>query len=529
MNLRAYQIAAVESVWQYFKEHSGNPIITLPTGTGKSLVMAGIIRRALYEYPSTKILMLTHVQELIEQNHKTLLKLWPTAPAGIYSAGLKKRQMGFPITFGGIQSIFRKADDLGKIDLVIIDECHRVSPKDETSYMGLIGRLLEINPALKVIGLTATPFRLGSGMLTDGDGIFTDICYDGTSKDSFNWFISQGYLAPLIPKAPITELAVDGVKVRGGEYVEKDLQKAVDKESITRAAVEEILRLGENRKHWLIFAAGVDHAKHVSEMLQSYKITSTWIDGKLPKEVRKERIDGFKSGKYQALVNNSILTTGFDFPELDLIAILRPTLSSSLWVQMLGRGTRPSSGKEDCLVLDFARNTIRLGPINDPVIPTKKGPGGNGDAPVKICPHCGRIVYASIMVCPECGFEFPPNLTNWKTSADTNQLIAGYEEVKMTEQTVKTVIYSQHQKAGKPPSLKVTYDCGYRRFDEYICFEHGGWPTKKAHDWWRKRVPNSDPPPTTEIALLASKYLPVPKTITVWDKPFRPEVRDYVF
>ena len=530
MQLRDYQIDVVNSIYSYFAEHTGNPIVAAPTGTGKSLMIAGFVRRACMEFPATRVLMLTHVQELIEQNLKKLKELWPSAPAGVYSAGLGRRELGFPITYGGIQSLRNKAEELGKIDLVIIDECHLVSPRQETSYMKLVNDLLVINPALKVVGFTATAFRLGLGMLTQG-GLFDALCYDGTTKNKFNWFIEHGYLCRLVPKATQTVLETHDVAVRNGEFVERDLQQAVNKDFITIAAIKETLKVASDRKHWLVFASGLDHAKAISDVLNDQGISSAWVSGDLNKADRKDRIDGFKSGKYQALVNYGVLTTGFDFSGIDLIIMLRPTMSASLWIQMLGRGTRMDPEKENCLVLDFASNTVRLGPINDPVIPRKRGEGGGGVAPVKLCPTCGSYVHASVRVCPDCGFEFPPNLANWRATASTSTLIAGIDADApiIIEHKVDLVTYSEHRKEGKPPSLRVTYTCGYRRFTEYLCFEHGGWPTKMAREWWKARIPTGMVPTSTEIALLASKYLPTPKMIKVWDRPKNPEVRGYVF
>lgn len=528
MQLRNYQIEAVESIYYHMRHKHGNPIVAAPTGTGKSLIIAGFIKRVHLEHPETKILMLTHVQELIEQNLNKLKELWPSAPVGIYSAGLNQKTLGLPIIFGGIQSLYGKGEELGKVDIVVIDECHMVSPRQETTYMKLINDLLMINPLLKVIGFTATAFRLGLGMLTQG-GLFDDICWNGCSKDKFNWFIENGYLSRLVPKSTATVLDLHDVTIRRGDFVEKELQQAVNKHSITIAAIEETLEVAGNRKHWLIFSSGLDHAKAIAEALEDYGISATWVSGDLKKDVRKERIDGFKSGKYQAMVNYGVLTTGFDFSGIDLIIMLRPTMSPVLWVQMLGRGTRIDPEKENCMVLDFASNTVRLGPINDPVIPRKRGEGGGGTAPVKLCPTCGTYIHASIRVCPECGFEFPPNLTDWRTTASTAELIASVDAPLVVDHPVNTVTYSVHHKEGKPPSMKVTYICGYRRFDEYICFEHGGFPTMKAKEWWRSRIPTGIIPPTTEIALLASKFLPAPKAIKVWEKKKNPEVRGYVF
>lgn len=547
MILRPYQNDAVQAIFDYFRREQGNPLEAMPTGTGKSVVIAEFIRRACTQYPNTRVLMATHVQELIEQNFDKLKEIWPAAPAGIYSAGLKRRDLGFPITYAGIQSVYNMAEELGRIDLFLIDEAHLVSPKQETSYMALVDALMKVNPYLKVIGFTATPYRLGLGMLTEG-GVFDHICYDLTSRDAFNKLIYEGYLCKLIPKSTYTEISAEGVKVQGGEYVLKDLQAAVDKDAITHVAMQEVIHYGQDRKHWLLFASGLEHANHICEMLCSMGVSAATVDGSMDKKVRKQRLDDFKAGRYQAMVNYGVLTTGFDFPGIDLIAVLRPTMSPGLWVQMLGRGTRPvyASGfdlssidgrlaaiaagpKQNCLVLDFARNTVRLGPINDPVIPSGRGGGnGKGIAPVRLCPNCNCYCHASMRHCPECGFEFPANLTNYSASASSSVLIAEGSMPIVADHKVTDVEYLLHIKDGKPPSMKVVYRCGVRSFKEYVCFEYDGYARKKACDWWRKRS-STPPPPTTELALLAAPMLPIPKTIKVHENKKFPEILNHGF
>ena len=190
MKPRDYQDAAVDSIFHYFTCHSGNPLVVLPTGTGKSVVIGEFIRQAFEKYPQTRVMKLTHVKEIIEQNLDKLLTIWPTAPAGVYSAGLGRKEKHLPITFGGVGSVARATPDhFGRIDLLIIDECHLVSPNESTMYQKVIQGLKDLNPYLKVIGFTATPYRLGHGMLTDEGGLFTDICFNASELEAFNWFI----------------------------------------------------------------------------------------------------------------------------------------------------------------------------------------------------------------------------------------------------------------------------------------------------------------------------------------------------
>lgn len=530
MKLRDYQAAAVYSLFRYYESgNTGNPIIALPTGCGKSLIIGDFIRRAILDYPGTRVMKLTHVKELVGQNLEKLLALWPTAPAGVYSAGLGRKEVGYSITFGGVASVVKcPIGAFGRIDLLIVDECHLVSPDEDAMYQKIIANLKEINPYLKVIGLSATPYRLGQGMLTEPGGIFTDICFDMTTMECFNWLLEEGYLAPLVPKATNTVLDVTGVGTSGGEYKQKQLQAAVDIDYVTDGAVQEMITCGHDRKHWLVFASGVDHTEHVAAALNSYDIKTTYVHSKMSSSQRDANIKDWINGDYQAMINNGILTTGIDFPALDLIGILRPTKSTSLWVQMLGRATRPHPGKKDALVLDFANNITRLGPINDPVLPRPKGAGGAGSAPVKLCPHCNTWNHASVRICCSCSAEFPKEV-KIKEYASQLELIAKSEPIKTEVFKVDKVVYNQHIKPGKPSSIRVSYFCGLRRFQEWVSFEHSIEANRMAKKWWKERdtVINEDPPDSTKEALERLGGLKLPTHLRVWLKPKYDKILDY--
>lgn len=556
--LRPYQQSAVNSIWEYYSEgNTGNPVIAMPTGTGKSLVIGGFLKQVYEHYPNQRIMMLTHVKELIEQNYDKLMKLWATAPAGIYSSGLKRKDIYNSITFGGIGSVVRKADAFGHIDLILIDEAHLVSPNQSTMYQKFITQLTKHNPHLKTIGLTATPYRLGHGHITEEGSLFTDICYDITTMAEFNKLIKEGYICPLIPKKTNMLLNVDGVHKRGGEFIPKELQAAVDRDEITDQAVREAIAYGHDRKCWLVFTAGVEHAIHTAEMLNAYGISAKAVHSGSKKHPmtdaeRDQILLDFKAGRFQAVVNNNILTTGFDHPAIDLILMLRPTSSPGLWVQMLGRGTRPlyaigydletlagrldainKGGKQNCLVLDFAGNTQRLGPINDPVLPKRKGKKKQkGDAPVKLCEAvtvdniiCNTWVHASARECPYCGgeFVFETKLTH---EASTRELVKDIEEEEIPEIidfNVEHVTYQLHHKRGGTSSVKVSYFCGIRRFIQFVCIAHEGIPKRRAVKWWKERTDKTVPSSCEEL-LNKTDYLKEPSSIRVWVNKKYPEI-----
>jgi DNA repair protein RadD len=248
-------------------------------------------------------------------------------------------------------------------------------------------------------------------------------------------------------------------------------------------------------------------------------------------EERDKRIRLFKHGAIQAVVNNNVLTTGFDFPQIDCIVVLRPTASPVLWVQMLGRGTRPHPQKKNCLVLDFAGNTRRLGPINDPVRPRQKKKGPAGIAPVRLCEHCGCYSHAASRFCenPECGKEFP-SYVKIMTEASTDVLIAG-DKPEISSHRVDRVVYRVHEKVGKPNSMRVDYYCGLRRFSEYICLDHEGYAKRIARQWWLMRIPNAlwGVPPSVADGMTAIDFIRQPSKISVVELAQHPQICGYEF
>jgi DNA repair protein RadD len=544
--LRWYQEEARDAIWHYFADgNTGNPLVALPTGTGKSVVIGDFVRCMVQYYPGTRIVKLTHVKELIRQNFDKLLALWPLAPAGIYSAGIGRRDVGRQITFAGIASVAKKAKLFGHIDFVVIDECHLLGPKDSTSYQRFIAELKERNPELHVIGFTATPYRNGQGHLTDGKGLFTDVCYDLTNPAGFKRLIEEGHLCPLVPKRPSRELDVSNVSTSQGDYNQLELQAAVDREEITRAAIEEMMHYGEDREHWLVFAAGVEHSRHIADELNARGISAISIDSKMTveslpeaaqKDMRRDEtardtaVRWWKDGLFRCAVNNNILTTGIDFPGLDLIGFLRPTKSPSLWVQGLGRGTRPFPGKNNCLVLDFAGNTQRLGTIDDPLLPRPKGAKRAGSAPVKLCPSCSCWNHSSVRFCAACGEEFVA-VVKIKDTASTLELMSS-EEPKLIDFEVTKVEYDLHApRDGRPPSLKVSYFCKDTplRFKEWLAFESiKGMARRKAATWWNARA-MTEVPKTSEEALHRAGELEEARVIRVWVNTKYPEITAHDF
>jgi len=472
--LRDYQQRTIDQLYAWFEAgNEGNPCLVLPTGSGKSHIIAALCKDALQSWPETRILMLTHVKELIAQNAEKMRQHWPNAPMGIYSAGLGRKDLGEPITFAGIQSVRTKASQIGHVDLVIIDECHLIGHKDEGGYRTLLSDIYQTNPNVRVIGLTATPYRLGHGYITDKPAIF-DALIEPVSIEEL---IFKGYLSTLRSKLTVTKLEVDGVHKRGGEYIEAELQAAVDTKDKNAKVVREIINLSTERKSWLIFCAGVQHAQHIKDALVAQGIVAECVTGETPSNERDRILKEFKAGRIQALTNANVLTTGFDAPGIDLIAMLRPTMSPGLYVQMAGRGLRIAEGKTDCLVLDFAGVVEQHGPITAVRPPPKKG-DRVGEAPVKVCDNCQEICHLSVRVCLACGTPFPePVRPALKLS---NLDIMGVEG---TDLDVTAWTWRKHlSRASGKEMLSLTYYGGLSDppVTEYLAVTHDGYAGEKS-------------------------------------------------
>jgi DNA repair protein RadD len=518
MQLRSYQTAAVQSVLDYFESgNPGHPLIVMPTGTGKSLVIAALIQKILADYPTARVLMLTHVKELISQNLDKLLRVWPDAPVGVYSAGLNQRNTDRPILFCGIQSVHNKAKALSSyeqpIELVFIDEAHRVPLDHDGTYRRFIRDLTELNPHLRLIGLTATPYRYvqatktttaGYQSLIKGENrLFTDIAYDLSA--SIVSLINSDYLAALWPQPTNYQVDLKEIKIQNGDYQADQLNALMAREEVIDAILDEAIPLAQadGRRHWLVFCAGVDAAQNTANNLLWRGISAQVVTGDTSSRDRAQFIREFKTGRLTALVSVGVLTTGFDAPVTDCLIIARPTISPVLWVQMCGRGMRPteskcsqdSDRKRGCLVLDFCGNVGRHGPIDRL---TLKAPGQKKSEPTKTCPQCKKEISVFANPCPECGYAFEPGEKPGvpPPRAGKDAIIAGIAPLPPPiRYEVTRVAYSKHVGKSGIPTLRVDYFSGFLRVaSEWVCLEHppGSYPRKKAEKWWRERF--SDEP-----------------------------------
>ncbi|WP_051118882.1 DEAD/DEAH box helicase [Vibrio campbellii] len=384
--LRPYQADSVKAVIHYFRKHTTPAVIVLPTGAGKSLVIAELARLA-----KGRVLVLAHVKELGEQNHAKYegygLK------GSIFSAGLGRKETDQQVVFASVQSVVRNLDSFkNQFSLLVIDECHRVPDEKTSSYQKVITHLRELNSGIKVLGLTATPYRLGMGWIyqyhtrgqvrTEESRFFRDCIFELPIR----YLLDENFLTPArMMDAPVLSYDFSQLKpANTGRYKEAEMDMVIDKaKRATPQIVEQIIQYAKERKGVMVFAATVRHAQEVHGLLPEGE--TAIVIGDTPTPERDAIIQSFKNREIKYLVNVSVLTTGFDAPHVDLIAILRPTESVSLYQQIVGRGLRLSEGKSECLVLDYAGNSYDL---YQPEVGDPK-PDSTSEIITIPCPACG--------------------------------------------------------------------------------------------------------------------------------------------
>lgn len=502
MKLRPQQERCLNDLWDWFSRHpeGGNPIVNAAVGAGKSVMIAALSQRANREWPGTRVLVLVHQKELLEQNVERIHQVWPSAPVGIYSTALKMKQLGMQVTFATIGSIYKRAYDLGRVDIVLADECHLINPKNEGIWRKFIGDLERVCPHVRVIGWTGTPFRGNGVWLTAGkDALFTHIAASITMRE----LLDDGLLAPLVPATTVNKVDAAGVRTQNGDYVVSELAKLVDKAELVEATCAEIVQLARDRKKWLVFAVNVQHAEHVELALSRMGVACAVVHGDTPDAERARKIADFRAGRLRCLVNVAVLTTGFDVPAVDFIALLRETQSPVLYVQIAGRGMRIAPGKVDCLWADFTGTTAKLGPVDD-IKGRAPAPKGMAEAPFRICPQCGSQNPTGRLQCVDCGFEFPPPERIKHSTEASNAAVLSDQKAgaNQAEVFITRVDYELHMKPDSPDSMRVEYWAGMRVIArEWVLFNHSGNARRKAERWWMERSKIDQIPSTTADAL----------------------------
>lgn len=528
--IRPYQQRAIDALYQWWTTHERDqiPLLVLPTGAGKSLVIAELVRLLWDTWPESqpRTVVLVPSKELAEQNADKLVRMMPThRTVGIYSASMGRRDAHTDVIVATIGSIYRDAHLLGNIRCVLIDEAHLVNPHGLGRYRQFIndlGKLCE----LCIAGTTATPFRGDGVWLTDGaDPLFHGIACEVRVGE----LLDAGHLAPLVRPVDViaTQISTDGISTTSGDYKLDDLSERVAQ--YLPAVAEETVRLAADRRKWIAFTPTVDNAHALAAEMRARGVTVEVVTGDTDKREREAHIAAFRAGRLRCLVTVLALATGFDVPDVDCIVWCRPTKSPVLYVQGAGRGLRPAGGKTDCLWLDFSDTTERLGPV-DAIRGRKKRKGPvDASAPYTVCDECGAHVRpASAMHCPECGAKLREDEVAKARAVSDAAVLAHQLAQKISAYPVTEVRYGRHQKSGAPDSMRVDYYSGIRRVcSEWVCLSHPGFAGAKAAQWWARRAPREFAPGSTDQALewIATGYtLAEPAVVHVNESGKWPEI-----
>ena len=347
MQLRNYQSQALSSVIVNFNNEVNKQLLILPTGSGKTVIMAAIAYYYLEENKSKRLLLLAHRDELLTQAYTTIKKFWPEAEIGICKA--ERDEIDKQIVIGSVQtcSTPKRLEKLKQqgFDILLIDEAHH---SVASSYLKIIEGL-GFNGDDKeklLVAVTATPNRLGSKQISD---IFEKTVF----TRSIGSMIQSGYLCPIRGRKVLTNFSIAKVRTQGGDFKQGELSKAVNTEARNNFIVQKYLEYAEDRKSTLAFCVDISHAQNLAEAFIEAGVNARAIHGQFNPTQRREILNDFSNGKIDVLTSVALLTEGYDEPKIDCILMTRPTKSGSLYIQCVGRGTRLSKGKNDLLVLDF--------------------------------------------------------------------------------------------------------------------------------------------------------------------------------
>jgi len=526
---RPYQAEALEALDLHMKTKDTHPCVVIPTGGGKSILMAWSIQSWKLDYPPFRAIILAHRKELVEQNSSELSGIWPDGDIGVYSAALKRRDQENDIVYASIDSVYDKWGSFPPFDVIIVDESHRIPARGEGKYRQFIKGCQKMNPNVKVIGFTATPFRMGCGPICHKDHILNEICYEANVAD----LIHQGYLCNLRSKVGDVQADLTNVKRNsGGDYITNSLAEAVDTPEIVQKAVRsavEIIRR-EQRNSIMFYCVDLKHCSDVVAEASRYGLQLAMVTGKTPTKERDRIANQFKAGRIQAIANINVFSEGFNAKRIDCIVLLRPTLSPGLYYQMVGRGLRIHESKNDCLVLDFGKCIETHGPIDQI---------NGGDIRIVVCQSCGDAFSRAVRKCPHCDWEIPKQEVERMEAEDKQRrmhaakasdrnIISGDPE----EFIVDGVTVHRHKKTGKPDSIRVEYRCGMLVFREWICLEHGGFAEDKARTWWARRFGGEEARNITVDEAMSNMFLAdgiknLTKSITVVRKGKFTEITNY--
>jgi DNA repair protein RadD len=527
MEYRQYQEDAISTVMTAMDKKTA-VLLQAPTGSGKAIIFCEIIKRYLEEYPSLKIGIVSHRHKLVTQAMEKLMKVWPSGVnlAGYACASVGKVEVDKRIVIGSIQTLARRVLE-EPFDLLIIDEAHRVNFCSDSQYRKLVEKNQELNPGLRILGMTATPYRLNHGFIygtkcrSGKVNLFTQLDY----TIGMNELIEQGYLSQWRAKQPVDIKAdLKKIKISNGEYDDNQLTELLIRNRHMKSVVEAYQSYGEERKHCLVFAVTIKHAEALNAFFSEFGYSSGVVHSKMKKDAKESVLKAFEDGEINFLVNVGILTEGWDCPPVDLIILCRPTKSPALFVQMIGRGTRVFPGKKNLLILDMVNNFREHGDPANPVVKYKKS-DKTGEALIKVCPNCEEIISLMSKTCPFCGYVFESEVVK---TPEINKAPLMEEvrivEHKLADKVLETLSFSVHthevrsvKNAGKKMSVLTIYFKSGKAVSVYLDIEGQINQVNKhrAEMLWKYLTGNSDTPKTVHEMYQRKNEIRLPKKLTV--------------
>jgi len=516
MELRYYQEESLNALLDYFRDRpfDHNPLLVLPTASGKTIVFSHLIKELSND--NTRFMILAHRQELVSQAKDKLLNVWPEASVGILAASLKSYDTDAPVLIASRDTLAssKRLDVVPGVDYIIVDEAHHIAPVKTTRYRKVLDAMREKKDC-RIIGVTATPYRMGQGYIYGDklDHFFKDIAY----QISIPQLVQDGYLSRLSAFAVKNQAVIDTkdvrIKFKGGDYREGDLEQVVMNEPLIMEIFNDWMDKAylKGRTATVFFCVSVLHAEKMCLFLQEQGIKAEVVTGDTPTKDRERILKEFDSGAVHALCNVGVLTEGWDAPRTDCLALLRPTKSLGLYVQMCGRGMRPYPDKENCLMLDYGENMLRHGCL-DEALPEDETARGK----IKVCDSCFAVNPKSFDNCRECNTPFPqrpsfyfqpprkkPSLAK-SGRADEGYVLSDerHDEVLENIFNVNKVYASSAVSKNGNIYCRVTFECGdfFNTYSLPLMFGH---PTAKqfAKKRWKQITLDMFPPASVNDAV----------------------------
>lgn len=526
---RWYQAEAVSATFANWAQRpSSFQIIVAPTGSGKTIMIGMVARRYLDETPGQRVLCLTDRPELVSQNYDTFRRAFPAMSAGVYAAKLGRKDKRAKVTFALVQSVANNVQAFTDVGLIIIDEVHMCPHEGDGQFRTVIAAIRARRGAafVKGLGLSATPWRLNSGNLLEpykgNPPLFDEISYEIDMLD----LLEEGYLCKMVAKGTKTKLDTKGLHKRGDEFIEAEMNVKFNRDDLSREIAGEVVgaAIEQDRRSIIVFCVSVDHATRMRDFIRARGISCETVSVETPTAQRRNIIRDFKQYKIRCLTNVNILSTGFDHPGVDHVAMARPTNSPGLYLQQAGRGMRPHDGKPDALLQDFALNVMRHGLLTSVkgVFKKNKKDEEDDEAAVKECPSCSTIVPAGVLTCSECGYVWEK-----REAPDREAKLVGKNTATRVMDDASSWVAVLHAtfshtqgRAEKPGTLRLAYqvqgETAPLEAAEYFCLDHGqdSWARKKAEQEWRKRT-GLQPPQSVAEALARITELRRPTKVRI--------------